>query len=57
MDEQEAGSLVYRLKQLENKVEWAERKSIETRLSLDGIIGLIQNTKVDFEHLREMIKQ
>ena len=57
MDQREAGALTYRLKQLENNIQRAEGKAIETELHIQSVYGHLQNAKQDLEHLREMIKQ
>ena len=57
MDKREAGALTYRLKQLENNIQRAEGKAVETELHIQSVIGHLKIAKQDLEQLREMIKQ
>jgi len=57
LDEQKANKLDYRITQLENKIKRAEILCKEIQLDIFSVCGVLQNTKVDFEHLRRMIYQ
>jgi len=57
MDKQRADALLYRLKQLENNIQRAISRASEAELELSAIKGQLENTKSDFEHLREIIKK
>ena len=57
MDQREAGALTYRLKQLENNIQRAERFARETELHNRGVYGFLECAKQDLEQLRKMINQ
>jgi len=57
MDKQRADALLYRLRQLENKIQRAINHTSEAELELSTIKGQLKTTKSDFEHLREIIKK
>ncbi len=57
MDEQRADALLYRLRQLESNIQRAISRASEAELELSAIKGQLENTKSDFEHLREIIKK
>lgn len=57
MDKERADALLYRLRQLESNISSATSRASEAKLELSAIIGQLENTKSDFEHLREIIKK
>jgi len=57
MDKQRADALLYRLRQLESNISRAISRAGEAELEVSVIKGQLENTKSDFEHLREIIKK
>lgn len=56
MDEQTASALLYRITQLENKIQRAMDFVSETETNLFPVKGTLKDTKGDFEHLRSFCK-
>jgi len=56
MNKQRALVLLYRIRQLENKIQRAINHTYETELEL-STKGELKTTKSDFEHLREIVKK
>ncbi len=56
MDDRTRKIFAYRIQQLENKLTRVQNFTKESEIHLHAALGLLQDTRYDFEHLRSFCK-